>query len=186
MLDIRSAPPGRICGGSEFLPQTHRHDGRGGISSALEKYVYPSDDFLRSSIERGELYVGMLGEEIAVAMVINGEGADGYDGAPWRVRAADGEFSVIHALGVLPPHHGRGFARELVRAAIDKTRAKGMKALRLDVLNGNLPAVRLYESEEFRLVSRVKLFYEGHGADGFSALRIRAVTRPRSAASDYI
>lgn len=167
MLDIRAARAGEFAAvrgfyhelidmmeGSEFHPR-------------WEKYVYPSDDFLRSSIERGELYVGMLGEEIAAAMVINGEGADGYDGAPWSVRAADGEFSVIHALGVLPPHHGRGFARELVRAAIDKTRAKGMKALRLDVLNGNLPAVRLYESEEFRLVSRVKLFYEDTGLTDF-------------------
>lgn len=140
--------------GSEFHPR-------------WEKYVYPSDDFLRSSIERGELYVGMLGEEIAAAMVINGEGADGYDGAPWRVRTADGEFSVIHALGVLPTHHGRGFARELVRAAIGEARAKGMKALRLDVLNGNLPAVRLYESEGFRRVSRVKLFYEDTGLTDF-------------------
>lgn len=140
--------------GSEFHPR-------------WEKGVYPSDAFMRSSIERGELYVGMLGEEIAAAMVINGEGAEGYAGAPWSVRAADGEFSVIHALGVLPPHHGRGFARELVRAAIDKTRAKGMKALRLDVLNGNLPAVKLYESEGFRFVSRVKLFYEDTGLTDF-------------------
>ena len=140
--------------GSEFHPR-------------WEKGVYPADDFLRGSIERGELYVGMLGEEIAAAMAINGEGAEGYAGAPWGVRAADGEFSVIHALGVLPSHHGRGFARELVRAAIGEARAKDMKALRLDVLNGNLPAVRLYESEGFRRVSRVKLFYEDTGLTDF-------------------
>ena len=67
-----------------------------------EKGVYPSDAFMRSSIERGELYLGLLGGDIAAAMAINGEGAEGYAGAPWGVRAADGEFSVIHALGVLP------------------------------------------------------------------------------------
>lgn len=167
MLDIRAARAGEFAAvrgfyhklidmmeGSEFHPR-------------WEKCVYPSDAFLRSSIGRGELYIGLLGCEIAAAMVINGEGAEGYAGAPWSVRAADGEFSVIHALGVLPPHHGRGFARELVRAAIDKTRAKGMKALRLDVLNGNLPAVKLYESEGFRFVSRVKLFYEDTGLTDF-------------------
>ena len=106
-----------------------------------EKFVYPADDFLRGSLERGELYVGMLGEEIAAAMVINGEGADG-----WSVSAARGEFSVIHTLGVMPAYHGRGFARELVAAAKGVARGLGHKALRLDVLNGNLPAVRLYES----------------------------------------
>ena len=75
--------------GSEFHPR-------------WEKGVYPSDAFMRSSIERSELYVGMLGEEIAAAMVINGEGADGYDGAPWSVSASRGEFSVIHTPGHTP------------------------------------------------------------------------------------
>ena len=82
-----------------------------------EKFVYPADDFLHGSIERGELYVGMLGEEIAAAMVINGEGADGYDSAPWSVSAARGEFSVIHTLGVMPAYHGRGLASATRRCA---------------------------------------------------------------------
>lgn len=132
-----------------------------------EKGVYPSDAFMRSSIERGELYLGLLGGDTAAAMAINGEGAEGYGGAPWGVRAADGEFSVIHALGVLPVYHGRGFARELVAAAKGVARGLGHKALRLDVLNGNLPAVRLYESEGFRFVSRVPLFYEDTGLTDF-------------------
>ena len=140
--------------GSEFHPR-------------WEKGVYPSDAFMRSSIERGELYLGLLGGDIAAAMAINGEGAEGYGGAPWSVRAADGEFSVIHALGVLPSYHGRGFARELVAAAKGVARGLGHKALRLDVLNGNLPAVRLYESEGFRFVSRVALFYEDTGLTDF-------------------
>lgn len=167
MLDIRAARAGEFAAvrgfyhelidmmeGSEFHPR-------------WEKCVYPSDDFLRSSIERGELYIGLTGEETAAAMVINGEGAEGYAGAPWSVRAADGEFSVIHALCVLPSHHGRGFARELVAAAKEIARSRGHRALRLDVLNGNLPAVKLYESEGFRFVSRVKLFYEDTGLTDF-------------------
>ena len=35
------------------------------------------------------------------------------------------------------------------------------------MLNGNLPAVRLYESEGFRFVSRVELFYEDTGLTDF-------------------
>ncbi len=140
--------------GSEFHPR-------------WEKFVYPSDGFIRSSIERGELYVGLLIGEIVGAMSVNGEGTEGYEGAPWGVNAARGEFSVIHALGVLPSHHGRGFARGLVAAAKDVARGLGHKALRLDVLDGNLPAVKLYESEGFRFVSRVKLFYEDTGLTDF-------------------
>ena len=167
MLDIRAARPDEFAAVQNFYHKLIDMMEGAEFHPRWEKYVYPSDGFLRSSLEHGELYVGMLGCEIAAAMVINGEGAEGYAGAPWRVSAADGEFYVIHALGVLPSHHGRGFARELVRAAIGEARAKGMKALRLDVLNGNVPAVRLYESEGFRLVSRVKLFYEDTGLTDF-------------------
>lgn len=132
-----------------------------------EKYVYPSDDFMRSSVGRGEMYLGFDGGEPAAAMAINGDGAEGYDGAPWRVPAARGEFSVVHALGVHPAFQGRGFARELVRRAIAESRARGMKALRLDVLSGNVPALRLYESEGFRCVETIKLFYEDTGLTDF-------------------
>ena len=83
------------------------------------------------------------------------------------MRAAEGECSEIRALCVLPSYHGRGLARELVAAAKDIARGLGHKALRLDVLNGNLPAVRLYESEGFRFVSRVPLFYEDTGLTDF-------------------
>ena len=167
MLDIRAARPDEFAAVQNFYHKLIDMMEGSEFHPRWEKCVYPSDDFLRSSIERGELYVGMLGEEIAAAMVINGEGADGYGGTPWRVRTADGEFSVIHALGVLPTHHGRGFARELVAAAKEIARSRGHRALRLDVLNGNLPAVRLYESEGFRFVSRVKLFYEDTGLTDF-------------------
>ena len=168
MLDIRSARPDEFAAVQNFYHKLIDMMEGAEFHPRWEKYVYPSDDFLRSSIERGELYVGMLGEEIAVAMVINGEGADGYDGAPWRVRAADGEFSVIHALGVLPPHHGRGFARELVRAAIDKTRAKRHES--------SAPR-RAERQPSCRQALRVrgipprlarKALLRRHGADGFS------------------
>ena len=42
-----------------------------------------------------------------------------------------------------------------------------MKAVRLDVLKGNVPAERLYKGMGFHYVSTVKLFYEDTGRVDF-------------------
>ena len=55
-------------------------------------------------------------------------------------------------------------APEELRAAVE---AVGMKAVRLDVLKGNLPAEKLYEGEGFTYVDTVKLFYEDTGRVDF-------------------
>ena len=49
----------------------------------------------------------------------------------------------------------------------DKKSFLAANGIALWVDNGNLPAVRLYESEGFRFVSRVELFYEDTGLTDF-------------------
>ena len=43
-----------------------------------EKDVYPTNEYLRDCIGRGELYLGKVGDEIAGAMVINHDCNEGY------------------------------------------------------------------------------------------------------------
>ncbi len=167
MLGIRAARADEFAAVRDFYH---------GIIAAMEgsefhplwkRGVYPSDDFLHASIERGELYVGEADGKTAAAMVINGDGAEGYESAPWSASAARGEFSVIHALGVAAAFQRRGFAKEMARAAIEMARGRGLRAVRLDVLSGNLPAIRAYESIGFRRVAGAKIFYEDTGLADF-------------------
>ena len=74
---------------------------------------------------------------------------------------------VIHMLGVHGDFAGRGLAKEMVRFALELAKAAGMKAVRLDVLKGNVPAEKLYEGEGFKLVDTAKLFYEDTGRVDF-------------------
>lgn len=55
----------------------------------------------------------------------------------------------ISAVGVHPDFRRRGIAEDLVRACIDFVRERGGKRLLLDVIEGNIPAVRLYEKLGF-------------------------------------
>lgn len=134
---------------------------------AWKKDIYPNNDDLRTALRAGQLYVGMLGDEYAAAMIVNHTCNEGYRDAPWSVDARDDEVTVIHTLGVMPTYGGRGYAKRMVREAIAIARRTGQKAVRLDVLAGNLPAERLYAGLGFRYVQTVRMFYEDTGRTEF-------------------
>ena len=128
-----------------------------------EKGVYPSDAFLMESLTAGELFALRLDEKIVAAMIMNHDCNEGYKGTEWNANAAADEVMVIHALGVSPEFHGYGFAKKMVEEAIHISRQKQQKAIRLDVLNGNLPALKLYEKIGFQYRRTVQMFYEDTG-----------------------
>jgi len=130
---------------------------------AWQKDVYPEPEFLRASIERGELWLGEEDGKTVAAMVLNHDCNEGYAMVAWPHEAPPEEILLIHALCVHPDFGGRGYGGELVRFAQELARTEGMKLMRLDVLRGNLPAEKLYPACGFQLVDTVTLFYEDTG-----------------------
>lgn len=134
---------------------------------AWEKGVYPAEDWLQASIAQGELYLLLEGDAILGALVMNHQCTDGYQQVAWGIDAAPEQVSVIHALGTMPTHQGRGLGKRLVQEAIDTARRCGQAAIRLDVLGGNVPAMKLYESMGFVYKQTLQLFYEDTGLTDF-------------------
>lgn len=128
-----------------------------------KKDIYPSPAFLRSSIDNGDLYICRNEGRIAGAMVLNHEYNESYKNCPWQTAVDDAELLVIHALGVHPDFHGRGYAKEMVQKAIAIAGERGMKAIRLDVLSGNIPAENLYQGMGFQYLTSVQMYYEDTG-----------------------
>ena len=140
-----------------------------------QKDIYPSRADLQTAINEQSMYVGVAGDSIAAAMVFNHKCGEAYSDAAWPQSLTKEEFAVIHMLGVHRAYSGRGYARELVRYAIALARAAGLKAVRLDVLKGNVPAERLYESMGFRYIDTVRLFYEDTGLAEFRLYELALV-----------
>lgn len=128
-----------------------------------ERDVYPTQAFLQDSIRRGELYIGLEDGAVAGCMIVNGDCNDGYRGTAWGVEAGPDEVCVIHALGVRRALNGRGLAGQLTQYALDEARSKGLKAVRLDVLEENIPAERAYTRVGFVYRGTVRMFYEDTG-----------------------
>ena len=128
-----------------------------------KKDIYPAPEFLRESIGRGELYIRLDHGSIAAAMVLNRLCNEGYARFPWPVELAPDEIFVIHALGVHPGLLRRGHAKAMVQKALGLAGAAGAGAIRLDVLEGNTPAEKLYEGLGFQRRGELKLYYEDTG-----------------------
>jgi len=60
---------------------------------------------------------------------------------------------MIGNVGVLPEYRRRGIAQQLMANSLDLIRARGGSKAILDVIDGNLPAIKLYESLGFERFS---------------------------------
>ena len=123
-----------------------------------KKGIHPSDEIIMDSIDKGDLYVLSDGEEIAACVIANDEKVEGYADAPWQVDSDD--IIVLHVLAVHPEYRGKGLARRLVEYVIEQERKAGKKALRLDVIENNTTAERLYQKLGFRYIQTKTLYYD--------------------------
>lgn len=123
-----------------------------------KKGIHPSDEMIQNSIDRKELYVLADGDEIAAGVIANGEKVDGYSDALWQIDSD--EVIVLHVLAVHSDRRGKGLARRLVENVIEQARNAGKKALRLDVIENNTSAEKLYQELGFRYIQTKTLYYD--------------------------
>ncbi len=132
-----------------------------------EKDIYPSRDLLFNSIKNSELFYAGECSGIQACMIVNHEYNEEYRWAEWSVDAADDELLVIHTLGVHPKFAGQGIATKMVHEVIEMAKDQKLKTIRLDVLDGNIPAECVYIDSGFQYVSTQKMFYEDTGWTNF-------------------
>ena len=132
-----------------------------------QKGVYPSEADLHTALDNSEICIYQEDGKIVAAMRVNHNATGGYEKVAWAVDAAKDEVTLIHILGVSLEHQGKGVAKKMVQHVIDTAREAKQKAIRLDVLMGNIPANRLYESMGFEYKERLSLFYEDTGLTEF-------------------
>jgi len=130
---------------------------------AWKKEIYPSREYIKSSIAENSLYLAYIDDVLAGAMIINNKANEGFDKADWEGEAKSDEISVIHALAIGYRYMNKGYGKCLLNEAVKICKAKNQKLIRLDVLGGNLPAFRLYDSFGFKHIASIKLYYEDTG-----------------------
>lgn len=112
--------------------------------------IYPTKDNFLSDIEKQELFVGILEDEIAVIYAINKESDEQYRNGIWKY--PDCEYRVIHRLCVDPKYQNRGIAKNILGHIENTLRGAGVETIRLDVFCDNPFALSLYHSNGYEEV----------------------------------
>lgn len=128
-----------------------------------DKEGHPADSYLRAALAGGELWVADDAGEIAGALIVNHTANDGYKQVSWRLQAEPERVAIVHAFGVATAHQGRGLGSAMMRYIIDICRAAGDAAMRLDLIDLNRPAEKVYLQLGFTKCAEIELFYEEVG-----------------------
>ncbi len=177
MLQIRTACTKEFARVQNFYYELIDAMQEAPYSPGWKKDIYPTREYLADAIALDTLYIGEEEEKIAACMIVNHAYNPKYNDVSWQVDAADTELLIIHTLGVLPAFSGRGIAKKMVEKALDIARAQGKRAVRLDVLKGNLPAERLYTGMGFTYLETLQMYYEDTGWTDYQAFEY--LIRPR-------
>lgn len=110
---------------------------------------HPSREYICESAANSELFACVENGEILGAAVLSENPEGSYERGDWKADLSRGEYLVVHTLAVSPEHERRGVGSFMVDGCIAFAKENGYKALRLDVLKENIPAINLYKSKGF-------------------------------------
>lgn len=111
--------------------------------------IYPSEQSVRATVQKGTQNFCTLNGRICAAFVLNEDPGGAYEKGDWKQSLQIGEYLVIHTLAVAPEFSHQGIATQIIQYCMDYARSNGYKALRIDVVPTNFPAIRLYKKLGF-------------------------------------
>ena len=124
--------------------------------------VYPCKETVKSSILKGEQFALFENGEVLGSFVFNQDPAGDYSVGEWKVKLKESEFAIIHTLATHYKSYGKGVAKKMVNFCLQLAKERGYKAVRLDVVPDNYPAIELYKSLGFTFAGEKDL---GRGFD---------------------
>ena len=112
--------------------------------------IYPEKADFLADIQKQQLYVGVLDDEIAVLYTVNEECEKEYQNGRWK--CPDCTYRIIHRLCVDPSYQNQGIAKCTLSHIEDELHKLHVEAIRLDVFSENPFALSLYRNAGYEKV----------------------------------
>ena len=126
------------------------------------KGIYPIRQTAIKGITDNTLFVAKYKGKIIGSIILNHEPESGYSEAGWEFELDYSDVLVVHTLAVHPNYLKCGVGRNLMYFALQYGRKQLIKSIRLDVYEGNTPAIRLYEKCGFNYIGTVDMGLESY------------------------
>ena len=124
--------------------------------------IYPCKNDFIEHLENGEFYGGFDGDVLSCRAVMTIGEDEMYMVADWKKKVSDDRVAIIHLLTVSPDYRHQGLSKRLLEYLF-KEAEKTADVVHLDVLEGNLPADRLYLKMGFSFAGSYPAHYEDIG-----------------------
>ena len=127
---------------------------------------YPNLEYIKTSIEDGELFVCSENGNIIACAVLNNRFSLEYD-INWIANAKPDEVTVIHTFAVDSNFSGKGIGKEIFNQIREKSIENNKKSIRIDIIDGNIGAQNVFESFGFEYIDTVEVFHDAVGLEKF-------------------
>ena len=112
--------------------------------------VYPNKAVLTDDILKGEMHIGFLDDEIAVAYVLNHESDKQYCNGNWKYPRAS--YRIVHRLCVNPEFQKMGIGTLVMQHISKEVKETGIESIRLDCFTNNPQAIQMYKKLDYNIV----------------------------------
>ncbi|MFV0581825.1 MAG: GNAT family N-acetyltransferase [Parabacteroides gordonii] len=131
------------------------------------KGIYPIREDAVAGIENNTLFVVRHDGKIAGSIILDHHPDEAYNNVRWKIEADYSRIFVIRTFVVHPSFLKMGIGRALIDYSFKLAQQSGIKSIRLDVCENNLPAISLYEKCGFEYIDTVDLGFGNYGLDWF-------------------
>ncbi|MCD7971635.1 MAG: GNAT family N-acetyltransferase [Candidatus Azobacteroides sp.] len=109
------------------------------------KGIYPSRDTIEACIREGTLFILLIEGKIAGCIVLDQKQEKAMEQVEWGIKATPEEVLIIRTFAVHPRFMGQKLSLPVMDFVREYALSNGIKTIRLDVLEENIPAIKLYE-----------------------------------------
>ena len=131
------------------------------------KGVYPIRQNAIDGVKNHNLYVAKNDGKIIGSIILSNEPEPEYYNAKWGFESDYSDVFVIRTFAVHPEFMKFGVGKALMEFADEYSVKSQVKSIRLDVYEGNIPAIKLYEKCGFKYIDTVDLGLGNYGLDWF-------------------
>ena len=112
--------------------------------------IYPAKEHIAQDIEKNQMYIGKVDNDIAVCFTLSEECDEEYKNGKWQY--PDAKFIVIHRLCVNPDFQNRGIATESMKYIENLSKSEGYDCIRLDCYTLNPYSKKLYNKSGYSVI----------------------------------